>query len=55
LRLDHFLLNSPAAKRLVAAEVDRAVRGWEKASDHAPVSIELSDKAGPVRRRTPTP
>jgi exodeoxyribonuclease-3 len=51
LRLDYFLLNPPAAKRLVAAEVDREVRGWEKASDHAPVWIELSDKAGPVRRR----
>ena len=51
-RLDHFLLNSPAAKRLVAAEVDREVRGWEKASDHAPVWIELSDEAGPVAPST---
>ena len=54
LRLDHFLLNSLAAKRLVAAEVDREVRGWEKASDHAPVWIELSEKAGaehPSRKR----
>jgi exodeoxyribonuclease-3 len=42
LRLDHLLLNKQATKRLVGAEVDRYVRGWEKASDHAPVWIELS-------------
>lgn len=49
LRIDHILLNAPAAKRLVAAEVDRRPRGWDKTSDHAPVWIELRDKA--VRRR----
>jgi exodeoxyribonuclease-3 len=37
--------------RLVAADVDRDVRGWEKASDHAPVWIELSDSARPMPRR----
>jgi exodeoxyribonuclease III len=42
LRIDHLLLNAPAAKRLDAAEVDRFVRGWEKTSDHAPVWAELS-------------
>lgn len=42
LRLDHFLLSPQVAKRLVAADVDRDVRGWEKASDHAPVWIELA-------------
>ena len=41
LRIDHLLLNKPAAKRLKAAGVDRVVRGWEKTSDHAPVWIEL--------------
>ena len=41
LRIDHFLLNKPAAKRLKFAGVDRSVRGWEKTSDHAPVWIEL--------------
>jgi exodeoxyribonuclease III len=41
LRIDHFLLNPAVAKRLVAAGVDREVRGWEKSSDHAPVWIEL--------------
>ena len=42
LRIDHFLLNPVVAKRLVAAGVDREVRGWEKSSDHAPVWIELA-------------
>jgi exodeoxyribonuclease-3 len=41
LRIDHLLLNKAAAKRLLAAGVDRHVRGWEKASDHAPTWIEL--------------
>lgn len=41
LRIDHLLLNRPAAARLDAAEVDRHVRGWEKSSDHAPVWISL--------------
>src|SRR4051812_37602130 len=34
LRIDHFLLSPKLAKRLVAAGVDREVRGWEKTSDH---------------------
>lgn len=44
LRLDHFLLIPSIADSLVAAEVDRAVRGWDKASDHAPTWIQLKDK-----------
>jgi exodeoxyribonuclease III len=44
LRIDHFLLSPSIAKRLVAAGVNRDVRGWEKSSDHAPVWIELADK-----------
>jgi exodeoxyribonuclease-3 len=43
LRIDHFLLSPHLDKRLIAAGVDRNVRGWEKSSDHAPVWIELSD------------
>ncbi len=43
LRIDHFLLSPHLDKRLIAAGVDRNVRGWEKTSDHAPVWIELSD------------
>lgn len=41
LRIDHLLLSPAIAPRLQAAEVDRHVRGWEKASDHAPTWISL--------------
>ena len=44
LRIDHLLLSPSVAKCLVAAGVDRAVRSWEKSSDHAPVWIEVKDK-----------
>jgi exodeoxyribonuclease III len=43
LRIDHLLLSKQAATRLVAAGVDRDVRGKANASDHAPVWIELRD------------
>ncbi|MDQ6761824.1 MAG: exodeoxyribonuclease III [Bacteroidota bacterium] len=43
LRIDHFLLSKHTASSLIAAGVDRNVRGWEKSSDHAPVWIELAD------------
>jgi exodeoxyribonuclease-3 len=42
IRIDHFLLNARAAEMLVAAGVDREVRGWPKSSDHAPTWVELS-------------
>ena len=51
LRIDHFLLSAKAAKRLAAAGVDREIRGREKASDHAPVWIELADNAPTKRGR----
>ena len=54
LRIDHFLLNRPAARRLLGAGVDRHVRGWEKTSDHAPVWIELEDTAPSAVGRTRT-
>ncbi|MET0340048.1 MAG: exodeoxyribonuclease III [Polyangiales bacterium] len=41
LRLDHFLLSPQLATRLRAAGVDRARRGLEGASDHAPAWITL--------------
>lgn len=43
LRIDHLLLNKPAAKRLETAGVDRWVRLEAKASDHAPTWITLAD------------
>lgn len=41
LRLDHLLLSRPLAPKLKSAGVDKAVRGHEGASDHAPVWIRL--------------
>ena len=42
LRIDHLLLNTVAAGRLIDAGVDREVRARQGASDHAPVWIEVS-------------
>ncbi len=42
-RIDHLLLSPAAADRLRDAGVDRAVRGQEKASDHAPTWVVLAD------------
>ena len=41
LRIDHLLLSPKVAKRMRQAGVDRAVRGLEGASDHAPAWVEL--------------
>jgi exodeoxyribonuclease-3 len=41
LRIDHLLLSTPLAARLRSAGVDSYVRAREKASDHAPVWVEL--------------
>ena len=49
IRIDHLLLSPGLAGRLRGAEVDRAVRGWEKASDHAPVWIEIGEEPGAPR------
>ena len=44
LRIDHLLLSPSVADRLVDSGVDREVRGWDKASDHAPVWVRLADR-----------
>jgi len=41
IRIDHFLLSPPLAKKLKRVGVDREPRGWEKTSDHAPVWAEI--------------
>jgi exodeoxyribonuclease III len=53
LRIDHVLLSKEAAQRLTASGVDRAVRGEDNASDHAPVWIELREdiRSSPPKRR----
>jgi exodeoxyribonuclease-3 len=43
LRIDHLLLAPSTALSLVGAGVDREVRGWEKASDHAPTWVEITN------------
>jgi exodeoxyribonuclease-3 len=50
LRIDHLLLGPLIANRLVAAGVDRQVRGRERASDHAPAWIEIADAKTTVPR-----
>ena len=42
LRIDHLLVSRALTDRLVAAGVDRDVRGQENASDHAPAWIDLA-------------
>jgi exodeoxyribonuclease III len=51
LRIDHLLLSPALKSRLRAAGVDRDVRGWPKASDHAPTWIDLSDAKSKKRKR----
>ena len=41
LRIDHLLLNAPALPMLQGAGVDKAVRGRDKPSDHAPAWVVL--------------
>ena len=42
IRIDHLLLSPQATDRLQSVEIDKAVRGKDKASDHAPIRIELA-------------
>ena len=62
LRIDHLLLSADLKKHLVDAGVDREVRDSPRASDHAPVWIELKTtyapeasrgKRSPVRKAPP--
>jgi exodeoxyribonuclease III len=43
MRLDHILLSKKLARKLVDAGVDKHVRGWDEASDHAPTWVILKD------------
>jgi exodeoxyribonuclease-3 len=40
-RLDHVWVTPPLAGRLRRTETLKAARGWEKCSDHVPVTVEL--------------
>jgi len=41
IRIDHLLLSPEASDMLIHAFVQKEIRGWEKASDHVPVWVEL--------------
>ena len=51
LRLDHLLLSPDLSTRLLAAGVDKSIRGRDGASDHAPAWVELDvSRAGGASR-----
>ena len=41
IRIDHFLINSHASDKVKNCKIDKALRGKEKPSDHAPIIIEF--------------
>lgn len=41
LRIDHMLLSESLMARTDAVTIHQDVRGWERPSDHAPVSVDL--------------
>ena len=43
LRIDHFLTTANVTDLIIKVEVNREPRGWEKASDHTPVTITLEN------------
>ena len=42
IRIDHLLLSPQATDRLGSVEIDKAMRGRDRASDHTPIRIELA-------------
>lgn len=42
IRIDHFLLAPVIADRLINCTIDKEPRGWDKASDHTPVLLEIT-------------
>ena len=43
LRIDHFLTSPEISDLIKSVKINREPRGWEKASDHTPVILELSN------------
>ena len=43
LRIDHFLTTPEITDLIKEVKINREPRGWEKASDHTPVRLEISD------------
>ncbi len=42
IRIDHFLLSPIIADKLINCTIDKEPRGWDKASDHTPVLLEIA-------------
>ena len=42
IRIDHLLLSPHAADRLKSVQIDKVLRGRDKASDHTPIRVELA-------------
>ncbi len=41
IRIDHIMLSPKIADKLIACEIDKTPRGWEKPSDHTPIIVEI--------------
>lgn len=42
IRIDHFLLSPEIADRIQNCTIDKTPRGWDKPSDHTPITIEIA-------------
>ncbi len=42
IRIDHFLASPAVADRILSCTIDKTPRGWDKASDHTPIVIEIA-------------
>jgi exodeoxyribonuclease-3 len=45
LRIDHILVSEGLREHVIACTIDRQPRKNERPSDHAPVMVELADRA----------
>ncbi|MGH1398411.1 MAG: exodeoxyribonuclease III [Alphaproteobacteria bacterium] len=44
IRIDHFLLTPELTDRLTSCTIDKTPRGWDRPSDHTPITIEIKDE-----------
>ncbi|MAI61403.1 MAG: exodeoxyribonuclease III [Micavibrio sp. TMED27] len=42
IRIDHFLLSPEIADKLESCDIDKLPRGWDKPSDHTPITINIT-------------
>ena len=42
IRIDHFLTSPQMTDKLIGCTIDAEPRGWEKPSDHTPITVELA-------------